>query len=394
MQGQPMSAGNQCETYRLLIERRNGAEILLIPNRHDYSLPAVEIPRWERVAPCVISALKEVWNIEAYCLFSPAPVHAAREATDFKYQLVEIRRPNVRLPSGWHWTPVESVSERMFASSDDFQTIHSALDELAAYADGSRRGFFGKPGWLQEVFGWIEQKINPLGLRLTGRFRQLNASPAFSLIRIETNGPALWFKAVGEPNLRECPITIELAKRFSGYLPEIIAVRSEWNAWLTTEVQGSHPDESSAFQVWKAVAKALADLQIKSFGQTLHLVEAGCGDLRLYALVDCVKLFLEIMVGLMERQTKISPTPLSRSELLTLGVELHDAFSTIEYSEMPNTLGHLDFNLGNILVHDDRSMRFSGLGRSLCRPSLSRPSNTLLNISEVLAPQVIFLKNS
>jgi len=52
----------------------------------------------------------------------------------------------------------------------------------------------------------VQRAIEPYGLRLSGEFRQLNASPTFALLRLETTGQALWFKAVGEPNLREFPI--------------------------------------------------------------------------------------------------------------------------------------------------------------------------------------------
>lgn len=346
-----MNRVNECHTYRILIERRNGTEILLVADRHGFSLPTIEVPRWERLAPCVISALKEIWNMEAYCLFSPVSIQPGRYTLDFKYQLVELLHPNCKPPIGWYWTPIQSLSENMFANPHEFQTIQSAMYELASYAARSKLGFFGKPRWLQQVLEWVEQRINPLGLRLTGQFQQLNSSPTFSLIRLETNGAALWFKAVGEPNLSEYSITIELTKRFSDYLPEIIATRPEWNAWLTKEAPGSHPGESSSLRGWKAVATALADLQVMSFGQTLHLAHAGCRDLRICTLVGLVQPFLEVMATLMKRQSKASPTPLSPSQLLTLGAQLHDAFAIVESSQLPNTLGHLDFNPGNILVH-------------------------------------------
>ena len=98
------------------------------------------------------------------------------------------------------------------------------------------------------------------------------------------------------------------------------------------------------------MAQVLADLQIASFGQTLHLVDAGCRDMRLCSLVDIVQPFLEVMAGLMEQQTKVSPARLSRTEIHTLGAQLQEALSIFDNSGLPNALGHLDFNPGNILV--------------------------------------------
>jgi hypothetical protein len=225
---------------------------------------------------------------------------------------------------------------------------------LQSYANGSMPGAFGKPGWLREVFGWINQQIAPFGRRTTGPFRQLNASPTFSLLRIETNGPPLWFKAVGQPNLREYPITCALSKHFPAFVPHVIATHKEWNAWLAAEGSGAHPDENSDFQAWLTITMTLADLQLASFGQGLHLIDAGCRDVRVCALVDLVKPFLESMAALMEQQRKVSPAPLSYQELMELAGPLREALAILEDSGIPNALGHLDFNPGNILVSLNR----------------------------------------
>jgi hypothetical protein len=56
----------------------------------------------------------------------------------------------------------------------------------------------------------------------------------------------------------------------------------------------------------------------------------------------------------MKRQTKISPATLSRCELLALGREITSALGELEDAGIPNTLGHLDLNPGNILVSPTR----------------------------------------
>jgi len=63
-----------------------------------------------------------------------------------------------------------------------------------------------------------------MGVRLTGKFRQLNASPTFSLIRLETNGVALWFKATGKPNEHELAIALSLARLFPRYVPRVLGL--------------------------------------------------------------------------------------------------------------------------------------------------------------------------
>jgi hypothetical protein len=60
------------------------------------------------------------------------------------------------------------------------------------------------------------------------------------------------------------------------------------------------------------------------------------------------------MADLMRRQTKESPPPLSRSELLALQTQLQDILSETSDSEIPNSIGHLDLNPGNIMANHDR----------------------------------------
>ncbi len=104
-------------------------------------------------------------------------------------------------------------------------------------------------------------------------------------------------------------------------------------------------------EAWTRLATTLGELQIASFGQTLHLLDAGCRDARVCTLLELVEPFLEVMADLMERQTKESPPALSRSELVALRMQLQDTLSEAANSEIPNAIGHLDFNPGNILVN-------------------------------------------
>src|ERR1019366_2928494 len=116
-------------------------------------------------------------------------------------------------------------------------------------------------------------------------FSQLNASPSFSLVRFETSGPAVWFKAVGKPNLREFPITLALARLLPQYLPPILAARPEWNGWLALEGEGTSLGETQNAKHWKAAAADLAKLQIESTDRIGVLIDPGARDLRVPALL-------------------------------------------------------------------------------------------------------------
>ena len=188
-----------------------------------------------------------------------------------------------------------------------------------------------------------------MGLRLGSEFRQLNASPSFSLIRFETSGPAVWFKAVGEPNQREFPITCTLSRLFPSHLPNVLATRPDWNAWLTRESEGRLLGDEQESGTWERVAAILAELQINSSDRTPAIAGAGARDLSVGTLRKQIRRFVDITQQLMQQQPKTPPPTLDRRELLALGDRIGEAFDFLEALEIPETLGHLDLNPGNIV---------------------------------------------
>jgi len=339
------------ESYRLIVTRRDASEILLSPNGSDWALPRVEIHRQQRVAEQLASEVSREWGLQAYCLFVPSYRTSGRNG-EAKCAVMESATHNGKAPAGTYWMPRAVATGCGVA--EEAGAIRESLEELDSYAKGERTGPFAKPGWLQELFQWVQEQAGPLGLRVTGGFRQLNASPTFSLIRLETDDGALWFKATGEPNAHELPVSVLLARLFQGHVPRILGVHTSWNGWLSTEAPGTALDELSDSSAWERAAEGLAELQIASIVKSAELLEGNCKDLRLPKLVKCIDPFLARMAEFMTAQEKPSPAPLSTSELVSLGEGLKEACSLLQSFGLPDTLGHIDFNPGNIFVSADR----------------------------------------
>jgi hypothetical protein len=334
--------------FRILLFRNKNGELLLEPTEKGPRLPAVGIPRHSRIAEAITAAIEHKWGLAAYCLFS-IPNDSDSEIHD-SCQIAEVCMANGEPPAGMKWFPVASLADAEFADRADLEAIQSLLARLDLYRRDELHHFFGKPGWLQAVTGWVEAEASGVSLRLTRQFRQLNASPTFSLIRFETNGPALWFKAVGEPNLHEYEITIGLAQLFPCSTPRVIASNREWNAWLSMEAEGEHLTETSSIGAWQNAATSLAELQIASYGNGLRLIDLGCRDVRASSLVERVKPFFDCMAELMRNQAKPTAARLTRPELHALADEIRKALEELKEAGIPNVLGHLDCNPGNILV--------------------------------------------
>jgi hypothetical protein len=342
------------DRYRLLLLGKNGSELLAAGERPPFTLPSVEIPRWERVAEDVTAAVRERYGICALCLFTPEMFSITTDGEQPLYQVMETREPRKGAPEETGWLSLDSISDQSFADGRDFVAITCMLRQMAEFQSGEAIGPFGRPGWIEELSSWVQREIEPHGLRLSGQFRQLNASPTFALLRMETNGPAVWFKAVGEPNLREFPISVALSRDFPGFVPTVIATHPSWHGWLTKEFPGSPLDEVGDAPAWERAAETLAGLQIASVGTTDSLLEAGCKDVRVVSLLKLVDPFMEVMSELMEKQLRTPPPILCGEQLRTLGRHIQDAFSVLAELDIPDTLGHLDFNPGNILCSAER----------------------------------------
>lgn len=344
---------NECETYRVIILRRRGTEVLLVPDGDRFALPSVEIPRWQRVAENLTPAIKTDWGEAVVCLFD-LDASVATNGKGIRYQAAEHWCANGRPKIPTRWVSVSALSQDSLIDPFDYSATRQSIMACNAEMQDSSAGPFARLGWFKELREWVQAVIEPLGFHLNGNFRQLNASPSFSLVRFETDGPALWFKAVGEPNRKEFPITCTLAQLFPNYLPLVLAARPDWNGWLTREVGGKLLCEVQEAALWERAAAALAELQIESIDHGVRIFSAGARDLGAPALSKLIQPFMEIMGRLMEQQPKVPPPVLGRRELLLLGDRIQNVVDALEALQIPETLGHLDLNPGNIVVSPSR----------------------------------------
>lgn len=344
---------NERQSYRVIVLGRGGTEVLLAPNGERYMLPSVEIPRWQRVAENLTAAVKSDWGEEVVCLLEPT----AELPTDggvTHYQAAEhlCTRSDPKTPTCW--IPVSTLCQDSLIDAGDYTAIKQVTAMCNGEIEGASVGPFTRLGWFRELRNWIASVVEPMGFHVNDEFRQLNASPSFSLVRFETDGPALWFKAVGEPNQNEFAITCALAQLFPEYLPQILASWPDWNGCLTREVQGKLLSEVQEHTLWERAAASFARLQIQSIDRGSQILAAGARDLGSAALSKLIQPFINVEAQLMERQTKVPPPVLGRKDLLLLADSLQSAVDAMEAVGIPETLGHLDLNPGNIIVSPSR----------------------------------------
>ena len=106
--------------------------------------------------------------------------------------------------------------------------------------------------------------------------------------------------------------------------------------------------------LWERAAAALAGLQIESIDHGARILAAGARDLGATALSKAHSA-IHGDHGATDGTAIKSPASRSRpKELLLLGDRIQSALDALEALGIPETLGHLDLNPGNIVVSPNR----------------------------------------
>jgi len=339
----------QRDAYRLIVFNQSGTAVLLKTRALGYELPLVNIPKFTRPALEITTLLRDRWHIPSVLLFmgmeEPGP-------DTVYYAVLEAQVRTCGLPEGMDWLPAHHAISHLLKDKK-YGILESSYLRTTNRMAGDDPEPFSRLGWLSNLQDWVRTVIRPLGMELKD-FRQLNGCETFALIRFDTTQQPVWFKAVGKPNEHEFPITAALAELFPEYMPSLLATRPACHGWLMADAGGPSLNEVEDSSAWKDAATALAGLQIASIGAIDDLFEAGCRDLRPRTLLELVDPFLEVITELMQQQMKVPPPTLSRHELSDLGMTLKNALCCLESLSIPDTLGHSDFNPGNILVSSER----------------------------------------
>jgi hypothetical protein len=344
----------ETDVWRILLFGRCGGELLVVRSALGLRLPELRIPRCQRVAPHLNAEAKRLWKLNTVCLRPLKVPRGDFAAEGSQYHVMELCQPEGLTGVAPDFMQISELKEDSFADPRDYQAVQQGLQPERTGL-GEDPGAFSRLGILARISAWVEEQLQPLGLRWDGTFRQLQATDSFSLIRFQTNRGAVWFKATGEPNLREFPLTLELGACFPTYLPVSLATHPEWNAWLAFEAPGRDLWSSLVPGPWLQAADSLAGLQIASSNCVTRILAAGAHDARLENLLSKAQPFFSAMEGIMEMQTKPSPRKLTGEEVRLVEQRVLEALLQMGAAEVPDSLNHLDLNPGNVFVDSGKS---------------------------------------
>jgi Phosphotransferase enzyme family len=334
---------------RLIITRNAHSELLIVQDGDDFQLPMVDIPKWERAAPHLTSQVFNRWGVKAICLFSAQSERLEYRTHDMRCYVLEAVEGKQALTNGAIWIGAKEVAATSEFSGD--AVFQRTLAQAKSFNKGGSAETFVRSGWLDDLNSWMQARLSIRGWRLTGEWTQFAMGPWFCLLRCATTGPYIWFKAVGDPNLREYAITRTLSRYDSPCMPEILGTRDDWHGWLAVEACGHHLDEVWDIAHWRNAARSLAKLQLESLENTNSLLTAGCRDLRLERISLLIGPLFNRISELMRQQPVSPPRILTSDDLTLVEDRLRSASMELPQHGLPAALGHADLNPGNVIVN-------------------------------------------
>lgn len=342
--------------YRVVLIEPESYAVLALDTEGGYCLARVRIPQSMRQAQQLRNAIQAMWGLQVLILdflvadddLTPSVVAqlvtAAQKTAVFKAITLE-------------QLPPSELSERENSA-------------VALVLNGETAQFFSRLGWINEAATWVE---GATGRRLSskGDIEQLNAGGGFALVRFRTeDGHGYWLKATGAPNGHECALTTCLCELCPNCLPRLIAVKREWNAWLTEDV-GKHLPDPPTMDALASAATSLVSLQLRTVDCLDLLLVAGAFDQRPPVLRSNIDQIAAYLIGAMAQQSSTRVAPLSRDRLLELAEILRDACLRMEALNISDTLIHNDLNAGNILYDGTRCVFIDWSEAAIGNPFLS-----------------------
>jgi hypothetical protein len=339
--------------WRILLLAKNGLELLALRRPAGFCLPVLQISPHRRIAESLNAEAQRLWHVETICIVPFDVPHPDGTSGLARYHVMEVRKSEDLIRIAPRGVDIDTLAKDAFSDVRDFLAVRRAMKLDAANSSQVTSGSFSECGSFHEISTWVERQLQPVGRKWDGSFRQLHASDSFALLRFQTKDGAAWFKATGEPNRKEFPITRTLASMFPRHIPAIIAARAEWNAWLMEEVPGADLDSGRDLRPWCRAAEALAELQVTSIGKTASIAASGSHDAGVTRLLSQVIPFFAEIERLMEAQIKTTPRPLYTQEIRDLEFQMIDALNELQAMRIPDSLNHFDLNPGNTIVHSE-----------------------------------------
>lgn len=220
-------------------------------------------------------------------------------------------------------------------------------------------------GWLAGAVAWTDARLAELGLTRSAPVRQVKAAWAGSaVLLVPTPAGDFYFKATaGVPG--EARIFAELAPRWPGRLPELVAVDPERGWTLTRDMAG----EPLPAQHRGEAVRRLAEIQAGEAARLDRFRALGCLDRGPAAVAAAAgRLLVEVPEMLAAAGVLAAE---ETAELARFRARVEDACRRLAELPIPLSIHHEDFRDGNVVLAAGGPLVFDWADTVIAHPFLS-----------------------
>ena len=338
--------------------------ILLLRSDRAWRLPRVFVRGefWAAAAQTIVTGFErrlgtKLWLLRQFQFEEDE--EAQRLEGVFELELLE---RGWRAPAHGRWIGRAELERLRLADERHRPLLDRYLAGLEAGTVPPERPPWASPGWLEGVRTWVEQEAVRLGHRVVG-IEQVKHWSISSVLRVETDGPTLYFKVSARlPLFADEPlVTARLAERFPGYVPEPLAIEPEQGWFLFPEFPELF-NRTTSVETRCDVFRRFAELQRLTVALVPELLADGCLDRRLAVL----EAQIEPLVHDREAVSKLSTGEIRR--LRRLVPVFQEACRRLADVGLPPALVHGDLHVGNVTRFDGQLAYFDWSDACIAHP--------------------------
>ena len=358
-----MSPSHPTAQISVAIRRADDERVLVL---RDGTLPSFlgnpALP-WPVVAP-IAPSIREAIGVDVVTLRA---AWVSRTADDRLYEAVLV---GGAVPAGSDWCDRDALPGRLSSTSPG---VSGAIrDGALVPADGTHQAWY-RPGWLDTMTAWADERLVDAGLRRRGAYRQIRSWGRSGLLQADTDRGVVWAKAVPVAFAHEIAVTGLLADVDPGLVPPVIAADPAGGRMLLAHVDGPGLAVVDDPAAWTATMARLAETQRVLAAERGRLSVAGVAPAPLASLAGEVMDLLGD-AGLSRVGLSGGLTEAELEVLLAATDRIIGACRRMAASGVPDSLDHGDLAASQVIVGAMGPVIFDWSDASVTHPFLSLES--------------------
>lgn len=348
-----------------ILPHHDQPSVLLLQTAHDYrwSLPHVLLTRWigfSVVGP-VTQAMTKHLGIPITTLRCISETSDVQLKTYQGIFILESAGLPPEFPANGRWVSQADLSDLDLSKEEHRSIIEDFLCELEGGVPPPHRRPWQLPGWYSQAYAWIEAELHRREDMVITSIDQFDSWGLTCLLRAQTDQGAFFFKTAPRlPLFADEPrVMAGLAALFPAHIPAPVAIEPN-QGWMLLADFGKVLGRSE--EVRKGICRVYGQIQVAAVEHRAHLVNIGCLDRGLEVLTDHADELLSdwrIMACLEADEVQ---------RLRNLRPHLHRLCQQLDSYNIPETLVHGDWGLGNVAGSVEQPLFFDWTEASIAHP--------------------------